>query len=145
MQIQKTHQNRTERTTYQGMQTVSLTSPTSLALLVYMPMCSYVFILVSVCMGLCASVHICIYVSEWVLIHVPWGLCASVCKHIFVCVCTCVRVHECFCVSVIVYVTLCVLSHPSYLCMCVHVFLGGYAPVHVSVCSCIYVYVCVCN
>lgn len=85
MQIQKTHQNRAERTTYQGTQTVPVTSPTSLALLVCMPMGSYVFIwiLVFVCVCVCMPLHIyvpkCIYVSGMVLICVPW-------VYVFLCV-----------------------------------------------------------
>ena len=102
-----------------------------------------VYVFVCLCAYMCLSVYLCI----WVGINLcPMGLCASVCKHVFVCVCPCVRVHKCFSVSMIVYVTLCVLHVPAYLCMYVHVFLGGMLLctslyVHVSMCM----YVCVTN
>jgi len=65
---------------------------------------AHVFVFVCVCMhGVCACVHVCMYV------------CVCVCVCVYVCVCVCVHVHMWVCVCVCVHVRVCVLiPNPSF-------------------------------
>ena len=95
-----------------------------------------------VCMWLCASVRVCLYVRVRACVCVCVCVCVRVRVRVRVCTCVCVYVCTCVSVCVCLYVRVCPCPCPCpcvYVCMCICMY------VCVRVCVLIYACVSLCH